>query len=408
MDMIKLRIILLMVTVVSLAAGYVLVPETMVDERPYLREITGDTEFSEKRGDPPHYASESGVIAFNTYDIVPSISGYAGPIKLLLSLSKEGKILGIKILEHRETQNYVHYMVSAEYLRQFLGKNVKDPIEIDKDIDAISRATESVEALTRTVRESARRVAYQVYGLKVKGGEREKQFGTGWILYLLLFCAALVFYYKTRKTKGFLRARDISLILGIVVIGIYLATPFSIIHIFNLILLRISTSVLLYVIVISTLVSIVIAGRFYCGWLCPFGAIAEFIGRMSSVKWEISVDADDRWRRVKYVLLCLIVIVAFVSRQSAYGNYETYVTLFSFHGSILAWLLVIVMLVVNLRVERFWCRYLCPVAAITGLLSRKDSGYVSRKDCPMGNKHNPHISECIRCNRCYAKGESFR
>lgn len=403
----KVRLIVLLITIASLITGFFVFPETKVDERPYLREIAGDIKFGEKKGDPPHYASDSGIIAFNTYDIVPSISGYAGPIKLLLALNKEGEIAGIKILEHRETRNYVHYMVTREYLRQFLGKSVHDPIEIDRDIDAISRATESVEALTKTVRESSRKVAYQVYSLKIKGAEREKRFGVGWILYIVLFGASLLFYFVTRKSKGLLKARDISLILCIIITGVYLATPFSILHIFNLILLRLSSSVLLYVIVGSTILSIVLAGRFYCGWLCPFGAVAEFIGRISSDKWEISAGADDRWRRVKYVLLCLIVMVVFVSRQSAYGNYETYVTLFSFHGSVLAWSLVALMLIVNLRVERFWCRYLCPVAALTGLLSRKDSGYVSRKDCPMSNKHNPHISECIRCNRCYTKGKTI-
>ena len=65
------------------------------------------------------------------------------------------------------------------------------------------------------------------------------------------------------------------------------------------------------------------------------------------------------------------------------------------------WLLVAVSLVANLRVKRFWCRFLCPVAALTGAASRSDKGYVSAPDCPMGNKPGPLISECIRCNRCY-------
>jgi polyferredoxin len=191
--------------------------------------------------------------------------------------------------------------------------------------------------------------------------------------------------------------------MGIIIIGFYLASPFSILHIFNLVLLRLSSSVLWYAVVITALLSVALAGRFYCGWLCPFGALAEFIGRMSDRKWMFSDSTDDMWRQLKYFLLCLIVLAVFSSRHIEYGNYETYITLFSFHGNALTISLVVLMLVVNIRVDRFWCRYLCPVAALMGLLSRKDSGYISKKDCPMGNRKNPLISECIRCNRCYRR-----
>lgn len=401
--MTKLRIVLLIITLASLAVGYVISPERKIDERIYLNEVAPEVQFSDKQGVPPHYKSGSGIVAFNTYDVVPGIAGYAGPIKLLIALDSEGTITGIRILEHKETKNYVHYMESPEYLRQFLGKSVHDPLEVDSDIDAISRATESVQALARTVRESSRNIAYRVYGIEVQGGDRGKTSGAGWILYLVLFLSAFIFYCMTRKSGRFLRARDIFLVLGIAIIGIYLATPFSILHVFNVLLMRFSSSMLWLVIVISTIVSIALAGRFYCGWLCPFGALAEFIGRMSPRKWEISAEADERWRRAKYILLGLIIFMALAGRQAGYGNYETYVTLFSFHGNVPAWLLVFLMLLANIRVERFWCRYLCPVAAFAGLLSRKDSGYKSRKDCPMRNRHNPHISECIRCNRCYGR-----
>lgn len=399
----KPRIIILLITIASLTAGSVFVSGKKVDEKAYLKEIAPEVNFTVKRGAVPHYDSESGIAAFNTYDVVPAIRGYAGSIKVLVALNNKGDITGIKIIEHKETENYVHYMLGREYLRQFLGKNVNDPFEPGKDIDAISRATESVEALAKTVRKSSRKIAARVYGLKVTGEEREKKTGKGWILYSVLFLAALIFYFLTRGSKRFLRSRDISLLAAIIVIGFYLATPFSILHVFNLALLRLSSSVLWYAVVISTLLSIAIAGRFYCGWLCPFGALAEFFGRLSSVKWEISVETDEKWRRLKYMLLSVIIVVVLVSRKIEYGNYETYVTLFSLHGNTVNWALVALMLIINIKIERFWCRYLCPVAAFTGLLSRRERGYISTKECPMGNKHNSHISECIRCNRCYSK-----
>lgn len=376
-------------------------PEKGIDESVFLNEVAPGVSFSEKEGSPLHYSSGQGIVAFNTYDLVPSIRGYAGPIKILLALNPEGRIEGIRILEHKETPNYVHYMEKPEYLSQFLGKNINDPFEIDKDIDGISRATVSVKAMADTIRESSRMIAANVMEIAVIGGKAKRGLNIPSMMYLLLFASSLTAYFLTRRLKQFLRLRDISLILSFIVIGIYLSSPFSILHVFNLLFIRFSSDMLWYTVVFSTILSIFIAGRFYCGWLCPFGAIAEFTGRLPFKKWLISIDMDDRWRGLKYILLWLVIIVVFVSGRVESGNYETYVTLFSLHGNILTWSLVVIAVLANLRIERFWCRYLCPVASLTGLLTRKDSGYVSSPECPVRNKPMPHISECIRCNRCY-------
>lgn len=391
-----------MTALLSIGGGWYVHPEKDIDETLYLREIAPDVTFSPKQGIPLHYSSDRGIIAFNTYDVTPSIRGYAGPIKLLIALRNDGTITGIRILDHRETKNYVHYMESSGYLSGLLGKNVSDPFEVDGDIDGISRATVSVEALAKTVRESSRIAADQAFGIKTTLAGTERRQSLGWVWYSLLFSFVLLSYSMSRRAKRFLRARDISLVGAIAIIGLSLSSPFSILHVFNLMLLRPSSSLLWYVIVVSTIASVIIAGRLYCGWLCPFGAISEFIGRLPLKKWNISVEQDDRWRGCKYVLLAAVLALVFLSGKIDYGNFETYVTLFSFHGTAIAWVLVAVMLLANLVVERFWCRYLCPVAAFTGVLSRKAQGYPSRNDCPMGNKPNPLISECVRCNRCYA------
>lgn len=405
----NLKIVTLIVVIAAVISGYSMrafMPEKRIDEGKFLKELMPDISFTEKQGSPPHYKSPEGIIAFNTHDITPSIRGYAGPIKMLLALSPDGRIKGVRILDHEETKNYVHYMETPEYLSRFLNKSVNDPFEVEKDIDAISRATVSVEALTRTAKESSRAVASKVLGMKIKAEEVRKSAETGWVLYLLLFLFALLFYFLTRRSKKFLRIRDFSLFAGLLVIGYYLSSPFSILHIFNLFLLRPSSSLLWLVIVITTIISIVVAGRFYCGWLCPFGALAEFIGRIPLRKWDVRVETDDKWRDMKYIILGMAATVVFASRKPEFGNYETYVALFSLHGNYLTWSLVFISIIANLRVKRFWCRYLCPVAALTGMFSRKDKGYVSMHDCPVGNKPMPLISECIRCNRCYKREPS--
>ncbi len=395
------RIIIGLLAALSLASGLLFHRESAVDEGAALRELAPAAVFANKAGSPPRYQAVSGEVAFNSHDIVPSIRGYAGPITVMVVLGPDGRLKGIKILEHRETKNYVHYLETPAYLGRFIGKSVLDRFEVDRDIDGISRATVSAEAVARTVRDSSRQVAEQVYGIHASPGVSAGRSGWGWMVYSALFAAALAGYVLTRRSAGRQRLRDAMLFASLVVVGLLLSTPFSILHVFGLLLFQPSSSALWYVVLASSLLSVVIAGRLYCGWLCPFGALSELLARLPTRKWTIEARTDDRWRSAKYVLLGLAAAAVLFFRRPEYGNYEAYVTLFSLHGSVLAWGLVSVSLLANLRVPRFWCRYLCPVAAFLGLLSRRVEGYPSSPACPMGNKQDPEISECIRCNRCY-------
>jgi NosR/NirI family nitrous oxide reductase transcriptional regulator len=394
------RLLLAVVALLSLVAGPFLRREAPVDERALLRELAPDAAFSERSGSPPRYRSAQGLVAFNSHDVAPSVRGYAGPIKVLLVLGDDGRIKGIKLISHRETKNYVHYLETPAYLNRFIGKSVFDRFEIDRDIDGISRATVSVEALAKTVRESSRAMAADVYGLQAGAGQAAAAGEGSWAWYAAVLLFGGAGYVLTRRGRRLQRMRDLSLAAGIAVIGLYLASPFSILHVFNLVLLRPSSSVLWYVIVGSTLVSLLIAGRFYCGWLCPFGALSELIARAPLRKWAVPPEQDDQWRDLKYVLLALATAAVFLTGGVDHGNYEAYITLFAFHGNAFAWTLAALSLLANLRVPRFWCRYLCPVAAFAAVLSRQDPAYVSSPDCPMGNKPNPRTTECIRCNRC--------
>ena len=50
-------------------------------------------------------------------------------------------------------------MDRPEFPDQFVGKSILDPLEVGQDIDAVSRATITVEAATRAIRQGARQLA---------------------------------------------------------------------------------------------------------------------------------------------------------------------------------------------------------------------------------------------------------
>ena len=371
-----------------------------VDELTVLEEVAPGIIFSQKAGFPPHFAGRDGSAAFNSFDITPGIRGYAGPIRMLLRLDEAGHITGLRILAHNETRNYVHRLETPEFLGQFIGKSVRDPFVIDEDMDGISRATVTVQAVGDTLRESGRAVARDVLGLEVPGTKGRGGNVTRALVYgILLLSIGTLFLLSKRKTR-LLRWRDASLLASLGIVGLWLSSPFSILHVLNVVMTGFPSHALWYVAVAAIFLTFLLWGRFYCGWLCPFGALAEFLNRLPFRKWEVEAPFEGRWRNAKYVLLGLAIAAAAYSGRPGAAGFETYVTLFSGNGTWPAWTLVVFVLLGEFWISRFWCRYLCPVGAMGGVLSRNEPGYPSRDDCPMANPRHPPGSECIRCNRC--------
>jgi NosR/NirI family transcriptional regulator, nitrous oxide reductase regulator len=124
--------------------------------------------FSPKEGDPPHFNAfatdpKSGMktlvgLAFWTTELDPLERGYDGPIKVLVGMDTNGVLSGIIVTEHHEP--YGDFSIDrAEFAAQFKGKNIRDSFKVGSDIDAVSRATISVTTVSRSVRNTSRRVA---------------------------------------------------------------------------------------------------------------------------------------------------------------------------------------------------------------------------------------------------------
>jgi electron transport complex protein RnfG len=88
---------------------------------------------------------------------------YGGLITILVGISVDGKVSGVKILEHSDTPglganaSYPGYFVNKPagitFYGQFAGKMVSDPLEVGNDVIAITAATitsRSVSAVVKT------------------------------------------------------------------------------------------------------------------------------------------------------------------------------------------------------------------------------------------------------------------
>jgi transcriptional regulator of nitric oxide reductase len=123
--------------------------------------------FSGKQGEPPHFtAYGSGAngtqtvlgYAVWTTDLVPIERGYGGPIAILVGIDLKGVLTGIVIGKHNEP--YGNFSIDPPaFAAQFRNKDVRDPFKLGGDIDAVSRATITMESAVRAVQKSSRMVA---------------------------------------------------------------------------------------------------------------------------------------------------------------------------------------------------------------------------------------------------------
>ena len=177
----------------------------------------------------------------------------------------------------------------------------------------------------------------------------------------------------------------------------------------------------------------VLLGRAVCGWLCPFGLFQELIHKIPSPKLKLK----KAFLYVKYIILVVFVVVlpiavtdymgmgkpAFCQYICPAGTLEGGIPLLLSHkalrqtmGSLftLKMAILIVTIIGCVLIYRFFCRVLCPLGAIYGLLN-KISIYKLEVD---GNKcvncgkckqmckmevdpvKTPDSAECIRCGAC--------
>ncbi len=127
------------------------------------------------------------------------------------------------------------------------------------------------------------------------------------------------------------------------------------------------------------LISLFVWGRgTFCGWLCPFGALQEFTGKLAQAlkfpQLVIKTSTDAKLKLLKYVVLAAILGSALFSAELTdklveAEPFKTAITL----NFIRSWPFVayaVGLLLASMFVYKFFCRYLCPFGAGLAVLGR--------------------------------------
>jgi polyferredoxin len=164
----------------------------------------------------------------------------------------------------------------------------------------------------------------------------------------------------------------------------------------------------------------------FCGWLCPFGTLQELTNqlarRLGIKQVEVPFGLHERLWMIKYVAFVGILAVSLRSILGAFqlAEIEPFKTAITMKF-MREWPFVIyagLLLLAGLFVERFYCRYLCPLGAALAIPARmrmfewlkryRECGsecHVCARTCTVQAIHplgqiNPN--ECIYCLKCQA------
>jgi ferredoxin len=176
----------------------------------------------------------------------------------------------------------------------------------------------------------------------------------------------------------------------------------------------------------STVVVALIAGRAFCGQVCPLGTLQELVGRIGRrfgwTRTNPPAPIDRVARLLKYVVLVVATAATWWLGTLVFRPYDPWAayhhvtstelfTEFGIGGAILG-----VSLAGSLIYQRFFCRYACPMGAGLALLAPLSWFKVRRTEasctdcrqcstiCPVGidvsGASTVDSTECISCGEC--------
>ncbi|MBN1637779.1 MAG: 4Fe-4S binding protein [Ignavibacteriales bacterium] len=126
---------------------------------------------------------------------------------------------------------------------------------------------------------------------------------------------------------------------------------------------------------LGLLLGIILIGKLFCSYVCPLGAITEWLGKIGDrfkIRMKITEFFDRVLRVLKYALLFFTLWITMTSSELFCKQYDPYFALANFfdNSDIVLYLAIpaVALLILGTIFTRlFWCKYLCPLSAISNV-----------------------------------------
>ncbi len=178
------------------------------------------------------------------------------------------------------------------------------------------------------------------------------------------------------------------------------------------------------------IIATMVFGRFFCSFMCSFGTLGDavhFLGsKIFKIKYRIPEAADRKMKWLKYILLVILIFtwITGIGVFSGWSPWDAFGSLlalppdftYAFTSLTIGTILLLLIVIGSLFVERFFCRYFCPMGAIFSIASKLKIAKIKKtrtncgkckvctNSCKMGiplyQTDIVNSGECIACMKC--------
>jgi NosR/NirI family nitrous oxide reductase transcriptional regulator len=313
-------------------------------------------------------SSDGGLIG---YAAVGSAPGYGGPIEVLVGVNANGDILGVKVVQQRETPGFFRRLDEEQFFDQYAGAAIDQPLQLKDDLDGVSGATLSSEGVAAGIRQAVRVIAQEGLSRPLPPEQKPIQFGAPEIVLILLFAAGY-FGHRLNNSQWKRRIRWGTLLTGMIFVGFVYTAPLTIAQVAALISgywPDWHNNLYWYLLIGGILfVTTTQSKNPYCYWFCPFGAFQECLAALTGAKPYRPRRLSDALKWVQRGLAFLAVLLGLVLRRPGVATFEPFATLFDLSGTTVQWILLIVVVLASLIIYRPFCSYLCPLDPVVDFI----------------------------------------